>query len=56
MKGLGLARKIKLKDSISSGCNRIGAIYYEMGDFDKAAEFIEEAIKLDEEIGRDLHK
>ena len=55
-KGLELARKIKLKDSISSGCNRIGAIYYEMGDYDKAVKFIEEAIKLDREIGRALHK
>ena len=55
-KGLELARKTKLKDSISSGCNRIGAIYYEIGDYNKAVEFIEEAIKLNREIGRDLHK
>ena len=55
-KGLVLARKIKLKESISSGCNRIGAVYYEIGDYDKAAKFIEEAIILDKEIGRELHK
>ena len=55
-KGLEIARKTKLKDSISSSCNRIGAVYYEMGDYNNAVKFIEENIKLDREIGRDLHK
>ena len=55
-KGLELVRKIKLKDSISSDCNRIGAIYHEMGAHYKAMKFIKEAIKLDREIGCDLHR
>ena len=55
-KGLNLVRKTKLKESISMSCNRIGAIYFEKGNYNEAIKYIKEAIKLNKEIGRDLHE
>ncbi|UCC39519.1 MAG: CHAT domain-containing protein, partial [Candidatus Aminicenantes bacterium] len=52
---LTIPQYIKIKENQSACLNNIGIVYEKIGDYDKSLDYLMRALKINEELGNDVH-